>query len=360
MSNYAEFKAAVEAMPGGSNTVRLDDVGLPSIMVKIPAMSCGSLVTGASEHDTHPAFVVGQDEKGYALIGKYLASIVNDRAYSIPGADPAASINADNARKMCRNKGAGWCMTPFALWSAIALWCKKNGTMPHGNNSYGKDVGNTQEKAVPTTYDSGHNNDPARTATGTGPVTWAHDFTPEGICDLNGNVWEWCDGFRLVWGEPQFDLTHTISVDPNNVDWKALDASSGSFVAPECKTGDSGVKANGATVKLNRAGSIYTWDTGIATATQNWENTAFGSLAYASGIGGAAKQALQIWGLGPDGAVADYKGDNFWAQTKYNERFPVRGGYWNNGASAGVFALHLRHARSRVSTDVGFRLALYE
>ena len=33
MSNFDDLKLAVEALTGGKNTVLLDDVGLPSIMV---------------------------------------------------------------------------------------------------------------------------------------------------------------------------------------------------------------------------------------------------------------------------------------------------------------------------------------
>lgn len=39
------------------------------------------------------------------------------------------------------------------------------------------------------------------------------------------------------------------------------------------------------------------------------------------------------------------------------ERLPIRGGNWNNGSNAGVFALHLSHARSRSHTLIGFRPA---
>lgn len=39
---------------------------------------------------------------------------------------------------------------------------------------------------------------------------------------------------------------------------------------------------------------------------------------------------------------------------------PIRGGNWNNGVNAGVFALNLNNARSNTSTNIGFRPALGE
>ncbi|GHV32343.1 hypothetical protein FACS18949_02940 [Clostridia bacterium] len=37
---------------------------------------------------------------------------------------------------------------------------------------------------------------------------------------------------------------------------------------------------------------------------------------------------------------------------------PYRGGNWNNGVRAGVFALNLNNARSNVNSNIGFRPAL--
>jgi hypothetical protein len=40
------------------------------------------------------------------------------------------------------------------------------------------------------------------------------------------------------------------------------------------------------------------------------------------------------------------------------QRLPIRGGNWNNGASAGLFALNLNNARSNTNSNIGFRPAL--
>ena len=62
-----------------------------------------------------------------------------------------------------------------------------------------------------------------KTATGSGPVTWAHDGTEHGIYDLNGNVWEMAEGIRLINGEIQV-LRDNDGVLPECWnDWKAID-----------------------------------------------------------------------------------------------------------------------------------------
>jgi hypothetical protein len=40
-----------------------------------------------------------------------------------------------------------------------------------------------------------------------------------------------------------------------------------------------------------------------------------------------------------------------------HERLPIRGGNWNNGSRAGVFALNLNNAQSNANTNIGFRPA---
>lgn len=40
-----------------------------------------------------------------------------------------------------------------------------------------------------------------------------------------------------------------------------------------------------------------------------------------------------------------------------HERLPIRGGNWNNGASAGPFALNANNSRSNANTNIGFRPA---
>lgn len=238
---------------------------------------------------------------------------------------------------------------------------QENGFLPYGNNNYGKDSRESNYKAVPSYYESGKI---ARVATGTGPISWSHDKTMAGIWDLNGNVWEWQGGIRLVWGELQI-LANNDAADPDNPQnatstcWKAINAADGALVDPESKTTDSSAHVSGKTVKLDYVNNKWTYSTSITNAKDESRSCAFYQVAADSSIGDAAKVMLRALALLPDSDVTTdvYEGDYVWWNNGVAERCVSRGGRWNSGAGAGVFYLDGSSSRSGVSTIVGFRAA---
>lgn len=352
MNNFDDLKLAVEMLSGGTNTVIFDDIGMPSIMVAVPKLTRAELITGGAEN-AHPGFLVDGSEQTVAYMSKYQNIVQNSRAYSLPMQDPRANITFDQSLEACRKKGEGWGVQPASLWSAIALWCKKNGFQPHGNNNFGRDVASTWEKGVVTyTYeDSGTKN--GRTATGSGPATWYHDGTYAGIADMNGNVWEWCAGIRLVNGQVQFiinadSILATCDMGASSAQWKALDKD-GNFVAPG--------SAN--TLKLDYVSNKWKWVTGeLSSAVDQSRSCAFKDITADEGVDANAQAILQLMTLMPE-AEGEYSGDYFWANNAQAERFLYRGGDWSNGAGAGVFNSNFNYPRSSSAHTVGFRSAFY-
>lgn len=347
MPNFDDLKLSIEALSGGKNTVLFDDLGMPSVMVPFPKLKMSDLIAGGSEN-IHPAFSVDGVEKSVIYVSKYQNIVLNERGYSLPMRDPRASLNFDQAVAYCRNKGKGWSLTPYSLWSAIALWCRKNGTMPRGNNNYGADHAYGHEKGVPTYYESGKI---ARCATGSGPNTWNHNWMPDGIADLNGNVWEWCAGMRLMNGEIQIIpyancMAADASMGASSTLWKAI-AADGTLVGP----GTVG------TLKYNYVSGHIQLTSGDITPEDTWRGDTYQNMTLDSALTvPEIAKALLIY---PDEPGGDYGGDGHYMNNS-GERLPICGGRWFNSSSAGVFYVNLYDPRSRSGTYIGFRSAYCE
>jgi len=347
MANFDDMKLAVESLTGGKNTVLLDDAGLPSVVVAFPKHTNKELFGGSDQ--THSGHIVNGVEKSVMYVDKFQDIVYGGRGYSLPMRDPATYVNFDQAVQYARAKGKGWGLIPFALWAEIALFCRANGTMPHGNNNYGSDASYPLEKGVGTYYDSSAKKE-RRTATGSGPETWYHDGTGAGIADLNGNVWEWNAGLRLVDGEIQAipycnSMLQEVSLGSASTSWKAI-ASDGSLVDP----GTAG------TLKYNATANELT-TTVTPTDRGNWLD--FSSMKLASTLSGGAPEIAKELILYPAEPGKDYGGDYHGWNTS-GERVAVCGGAWYRGGSAGVFDVNLFSPRSDSGGYLGFRSAFCE
>jgi hypothetical protein len=365
MANYDDLKLAVQALSGGKNDVLFDDLGYPSIMVIIPKGKISDVIDGAPQ-DTHPAFIVNAVEKQQIYISKYQNIIMGGRAYSLPFKDPTNTINFDTAKQNCEAKGAGWHLMTNAEWAYIALWCKKNGFMPRGNNNFGSDVSAAWEKGVQTYFDSAAGKT-GRVATGSGPASWAHDNTNTGIFDLNGNVWEWNGGMRLKNGEiqiiPNNNAAAGVDMSDTSTLWKAI-LPDGSLVDPGTAGTlkfDNTVAGDATQTDHQVGGSLqlddvvdnpmYTTDP-TSNSLYGQKSQTFESLTADTGI--TVPTILKALALFP---VDTQHGGDYIYIRNYGERLPYRGGTWPSGGNAGVFALYLSYHRPHANYYIGFRSA---
>ena len=209
-----------------------------------------------------------------------------------------------------------------------------------------------------------------RTATGSGPVTWNHNFQDSGISDLNGDVWEWTADTRLFNGEIQIIpygncLRPDCNMGPSSTEWKAI-MPDGTLVAPgtpgtlkydNSVAGDATKTDHGITgpviLSTTREHPMYTGGDTNDYYAGVWNQPIFQGLTAKSGV--SVPQILKAYGLFP--VDAELGGDGFWCRN-YGERLPLRGGsYFGDVASAGVFALSFDDARSHSNGNVGFRAA---
>ena len=363
MNNFDVANIALKAVCP-SNEMIVDDKGMPSVMVKIPKCTWADLGIGTST-ETFPAFIINGKEVDAIYFSKYQNIVQNGRAYSLPGQDPKASINLDKSAENCSAKGEGWHLQTRLEWMAVALWCLKNGFLPNGNNNYGKDHTESVYKAIPTYYESGKI---ARVATGTGPLTWSHNNAPDGIWDLNGNVYEWVGGIRLVYGELQV-ISHdgktfgNDAADPDNSQsatsslWCAIDGTTGALITPN----GTGTTPN--SLKLDMVSSKWQWVTGtLSDGKDESRYTALTGVSCAESVCEAAKNILRALGFLKLEGVEDsaYKSDVIYANNGAAERSFCCGGHWNSASYAGVFCADGRNPRSYAGGSVGFRAAFVE
>lgn len=310
-------------------------------VVFIPRFSLAEVIDGAPD-EPHPAFLRGGRVLDGIRIAKYPCVIRDGAACSVQGADPATGIDYDTAARACSARGRGWHLMTAMEWGAVALLCRRDGWLPWGNNAMGRDWRETGVTAQIAFRDDERGI--CRTAAGTGPVEWSHNRRHDGIFDLNGNVWEWNAGLRLVRGELQ------LQPDPDSPDWFALDAATGGYIAPR---GDGCTPGS---VKLDwRDG--WLWDDTAADRLARPRFCPYADLRATERLSPRAKLILTALACLPVPDPDAYAGVDFYANNGADERMLFRGGRYGQGQNAGVFKSCIDDPRTYTGPAVGFRAA---
>lgn len=302
------------------NEVIFDDRGRPDI-----------LVVFTPDELKLPDTLKGRKVKEYA-ISKYPNTMIDGRPYSLPFMPPAVNINHDEAIRLCEAKGPGWHLITNDEWAALARQSWENDTVPTGNTNGGESHSHPEEKG--TTYKDCY----GKTLAGSGPITWNHDRTAEGVADMVGNVWEHVGGVRFLDGQ--------VQIIPNN------EAAAGADQSPDSKEWTAIYTPDGDPVYYE------VWDGEIrlqptAPDVKDSDGVPFCDLHERADMDVPDK--LIELGLYP---APGYESEEyFWLDTD-GERCVYRGGGWYSGADAGVFSLDGSDSRSYVHWDLGFRSAL--
>jgi hypothetical protein len=340
--------------------------GDPLYMVRIPKFNIEDIDPSLGS-GVHPAFIVDGVVKNEIFIGAFPATFEKGCAISIADQLPKVSINFDQAKAACVANGPGFHLMTNWEWSAVALWCVKNGFQPRGNTAWGKAHGAGYETGVrPDGRAPGEAAGDGRTLGGGGPLSWRHNNDISGIADLVGNVWEWQDGFKIVDGQIFM---------PNDNDFTLAEAqwpAQGVYFDASAGPGDGNGAAQNGTPILSNGISKYSetpdpaggndernLDYTQIVGTDGWQKTALSS-GY-NGLTAAVRQRMAQALIAPklasgDSAVVTAAKGAIWVRN-YGERLSLRGGDWNDGAGAGLAALHLYDRRVYSSSSVGFRPA---
>ena len=349
------FKAACP-----NNEILYDKFGRPSLMVYIPKFKMNQVITNGSDR-VHPAFIVNGIERDGFYISKYQNTDIDGVGYSLPMQVPCNEVDITLSYEMSAKKGRGWHLTTAQEWGAVALWCKRNGFLPHGNNDYGKDKREVIFRASPVECDE---KGAKRVLTGTGPLTWSHDGTVAGIWDLNGNLSEWVGGIRFVYGElqvlPNNDGADILNSQDSDSDaWRAIDAETGEYIKPD---------GNGTTLGSIKADyrdepfDVNNWGSRWVFTAKNPPSRAdklrrcdMSFITCDETVRDAARELLIAYGLMFNEPYFDYKEQYAYLNNGLQEAYMYRGGYWGSGAFAGVFCWSCSWGRGHRYEGNGFR-----
>ena len=320
------------------------------------------------------------------------ASVGNISAFSRWGVPAWRYITYWEARKAAANAnaidGPGVHLLTAFEWASLAMLSHKYGILPHGNNANTNppaDVTFTSETALLDRACNARDAGWYANLVGTGPATWNLLHHPNGVADLNGNMWEWVmglhmqtadeaghEGHAMVLGNLNVSLTGSPYGVSTSVGTNTLTDSRKAWTVNEFATMyliDSAgtrftIASNTATVITVSSGNPASgaYEIVTDTGTDITSGMASGNKILTLRDSDAGLKGFAIPATSDGTGAAQYGTDGYWFNTAdpgsapNNIRTAIRGGPWLNGVNAGVFALNLLVPPSRSDNLIGFRL----
>jgi len=338
--------------------------------------------------------------------GKYIcsqpnATYVNDKPdvadSADPGAVPAISqygvagwrcVSYWSARKACANLGVGWHLLTAFEWASLAFYSEKHKCMPTGNNANTNPPSDTTWPGQVAKLDLACN---ARNAgwyanlVGTGPNAWAHNHQADGVMDLNGNMWEWCLGLHMRTADEGAAAGQPLVLASLNVGLTTSPYGSSTATGVNSLTdGNKAWTVNefAGMILMDSAGTrhdiasntatVLTLTSGLTPASGVYEILKAVAVDITAGMTTANKiltlrdadadlKAFAIPATSDGTGASKYGTDGYWFDTTDPGSAPNairsarRGGAWDAGTSAGVFALHLNNVPSFAGVTISFR-----
>lgn len=299
-------------------------------------------------------------------------------------------VTLANAMIACCNRGKGWHLLTAFEWASLAFAAKKYNTQPHGGNANTDppaDVTYATEIALLDKHHHGENGAYHRALPGTGPNTWAHNHLASGVFDLQGLVYQWLMGLFMQ-TDGHVDVLASLDVTYTGSPFGRGTVSGSGGAAPTLTCDGAGVnwlkawtadEFNGMQLYSAETGAFYTITDTTATTIVLTNGDAPGNVAttfcvvkhVATDVTGGCTSGQKILTL--RNADADLKpfaipattdvtgsasyGNDAYYFDKSAVRAALRGGYFLNGANAGVFCLYLGSAPSTSADSFGFRAA---
>lgn len=337
------FKKQVELLTNGTNTVLYDATGTPHIMVKIPKFYLDEVIP-TFPHTIHPAFIVNGVEKDYIYISKYQ----NSSKGSLPFDTPKGGYTIAQAIDICNAKGDGWHLFTNAEWSAIALWCLKNSTLPYGNINSGSDNQATPVKGIASDVTGVVLN-------GTGSKKWSHNYTNNGIWDMVGQLYDYVIGARIINGEIQI-------IENNNA---SMMVSSQIFDLANYKAilEDNTLVTPGTTNTLKYHGNSgsptdYKIYNSIANPITSYKSFNFVNCTMQDTTKNVP-QLLTTLALGK-GNELSLPTNHLMVLKTDGEYYMTRGMAYDGGSNSGIFSLTFNRAKDFSASAFGFRACYIE